>query len=165
MRRWHGMVVNRILTGMEKKAAIGNGVDRRAGLFVERFGNSRRHPQPSQLPDPRNRRAQNILHMLRQHDEGPSFSRNSDGSFCPRDHEEAAEYQFWQLLAAHKIRVFESLAGFLGAYRIGDEEEPLMLCCQALVPALSKMFQTYEPRPRERQPWNPPPRGPLAWMN
>jgi virginiamycin B lyase len=47
----------------------------------------------------------------------------------------SAEYQFWQLLATHKVKVFGSLARFLAAYRIGDEEAPLLLCCQALIPA------------------------------
>jgi predicted phage terminase large subunit-like protein len=81
--------------------------------------------------------------------------------------EEAAEYQLRQMLATHKIRVFASLAGFLEAYRIGDEEAPLMRCCQALIPALSNMRLKPTPPPPERQIWDliPPPRGPLAWMS
>jgi len=37
------------------------------------------------------------------------------------------------MLAKNQIRVFASLAGFLAAYRTGDEEALLLLCCQALV--------------------------------
>ena len=39
--------------------------------------------------------------------------------------EEAAVYQFWQLLVANKIRVFGSLVGFLDAYRTGNEDAQL----------------------------------------
>ena len=79
--------------------------------------------------------------------------------------EEAAEYQIRDLLVKHKIRVFASLAGFLGAYRIGDEEAPLLLCLQALIPALSNMRFEPTPPPPERQTFFPPPtRGPQDWM-
>jgi len=81
-----------------------------------------------------------------------------------RHGEEAAEYQFRQLLVTHKVKVFGSLAGFLDAYRMGDEEAPLLLCCQALIPALSLMREKPVPRPPEREFWDPPRRGPLAWM-
>ena len=56
-----------------------------------------------------------------------------------------------QTRLTHKIRVFASLAGLLGAYRMGDEEAPLLLCCQALIPALSCMRPKPVPRPNERE--------------
>jgi predicted phage terminase large subunit-like protein len=76
--------------------------------------------------------------------------------------EEAAMYQFWQLLVANKIRVFASLRGFLAAYRFGDEEALLLLCCQALI--LGRAFMRTKPRPQPPEPWARNPRGPLAWM-
>ena len=47
--------------------------------------------------------------------------------------EEAGVMQVWQLLASKQLKVFASLAGFFAEYRIGDEQSPLMLCCQSLV--------------------------------
>ena len=51
----------------------------------------------------------------------------------PTDGEEAGIYHFWQLLSSNKLKVFASLGGFLGEYRIGDEQSPLLLCCQSLL--------------------------------
>jgi hypothetical protein len=77
--------------------------------------------------------------------------------------EEAAVYQLWQLLVANKIRVFASLAGFLAAYRTGDEEALLLLCCHALI--LGRGFMRTKPVRKLRDPWlQKSPRGPLAWM-
>jgi predicted phage terminase large subunit-like protein len=47
--------------------------------------------------------------------------------------DEAGVYQFWQLLASNRLKVFASLSGFLGEYRIGDDQSPLLLCCHTLV--------------------------------
>ena len=47
--------------------------------------------------------------------------------------EEAGVYQLWQLLALHQLKVFTSLSGFLAAYRIDDEQSPLLLSCHALL--------------------------------
>jgi hypothetical protein len=71
------------------------------------------------------------------------------------------------MLTKNQIRVFASLAGFLAAYRTGDEEALLLQCCQALV--RSRAFMRTEPvrRPRERSPYDYPRfplRGPYAWM-
>ena len=49
------------------------------------------------------------------------------------DIEEAAVYQLWTLLATNKLKVFASLAGFLTAYRIGDDEALLLQSCEALI--------------------------------
>ena len=53
--------------------------------------------------------------------------------------EEAGLYQLWQLLASSKLKVFASLSGFLTEYRIGDEQSPLLLCCQSLVLGRNRM--------------------------
>jgi hypothetical protein len=53
--------------------------------------------------------------------------------------EEAGLYQLWQLLASSKLKVFASLSGFLREYRIGDEQSPLLLCCQSLVLGRNRM--------------------------
>jgi len=47
--------------------------------------------------------------------------------------EEAGIYHFWQLLASNRLKAFASLSGFLAEYRIGDEQSPLLVCCQALL--------------------------------
>jgi len=47
--------------------------------------------------------------------------------------EEAGVLEVLRLLASNELKVFASLAGFLAEYRIGDEQSPLMLCCQSLV--------------------------------
>jgi len=47
--------------------------------------------------------------------------------------EGAGVYQLLQLLAANKLKVFASLSGLLVAYRIGDEQAPLLLACHALI--------------------------------
>ena len=77
---------------------------------------------------------------------------------------EAAGYEFWQLLVTHKIRVFASLAGFLAAYRIGDEEAPLLHCCQALIPLFLSCGRKPALRPPNYRSWDESSRGPLAWM-
>jgi len=82
--------------------------------------------------------------------------------YTPKPAEEAAVYQLWQLLAAHKIRVFASLAGFLAAYRIGDEEALLLRCCQALI--LEQACMKKKPVPQPRESWLELPRGEHSWM-
>jgi predicted phage terminase large subunit-like protein len=75
--------------------------------------------------------------------------------------EEAGVLWFWQLLASNQLKVFTSLAGFLGEYRIGDEQSPLMLCCQSLVFSGVDLMRTkpvIKPRP------NDSPNHPLSWM-
>ena len=47
--------------------------------------------------------------------------------------EEVGMYQFWQLLASNKIKVFASLSQFLAEYRVGDEQSPMLLCCHSLL--------------------------------
>jgi hypothetical protein len=76
-------------------------------------------------------------------------------------------YKLLQMLAKNQIRVFASLAGFLAAYRTGDEEALLLLCCQALV--RSRTFMRTQPvrRPRESDEVGSPLsnfRGDLGWM-
>jgi predicted phage terminase large subunit-like protein len=83
------------------------------------------------------------------------------------DGEEADMYQLWRMLANNQIKVFASLAGFLAAYRTGDEDALLLLCCQAVV--RSRAFMRTEPVRRSHAEWPlemPPsfPRGPNAWM-
>jgi predicted phage terminase large subunit-like protein len=51
----------------------------------------------------------------------------------PVEGDEAGIYHFWQLLSSNKLKVFASLGGFLAEYRIGDEQSPLLLCCQSLL--------------------------------
>jgi hypothetical protein len=78
--------------------------------------------------------------------------------------EEADAYQLLQMLAKNQIRVFASLTGFLAAYRTGDEEALLLLCCQALVRGRASMRT--EPVPQQG-PFGFPPLvhgGPNAWM-
>jgi predicted phage terminase large subunit-like protein len=87
--------------------------------------------------------------------------------YAAHDGEDADVYQLWQMLANNQIRIFASLAGFLGAYRTGDEEALLLLCCQALV--RSRAFMRTQPvrQPRESDELDYPPRvfrGPLGWM-
>lgn len=87
--------------------------------------------------------------------------------YAAHEGEEADVYQLWQMLAQNRIKVFASLAGFLAAYRTGDEEALLLLCCQALI--RSRAFMRTEPvrQPRERWPYDfpfRPLRGPTAWM-
>jgi predicted phage terminase large subunit-like protein len=47
--------------------------------------------------------------------------------------EDAALFQFWQLLTANELKVFASLSMFLGEYRIGDNQSPLLLCAHSLL--------------------------------
>jgi len=87
--------------------------------------------------------------------------------YAAHDGEDADVYKLWQMLAKNQIRVFASLAGFLAAYRTGDEEALLLLCCQALV--RSRTFMRTQPvrRPRESDEFDSPPsnfRGDLGWM-
>ena len=53
--------------------------------------------------------------------------------YAAHEGEQADVYQLWQMLAKNRIKAFASLAGFLAAYRTGDEEALLLRCCQALV--------------------------------
>jgi hypothetical protein len=69
----------------------------------------------------------------------PSLPKDGLTIQIVRQGDEAAEYKFWHPQVTHKIKVFASLAGWLGAYRMGDEEAPLLLCCRALILALSCM--------------------------
>jgi predicted phage terminase large subunit-like protein len=47
--------------------------------------------------------------------------------------EEAGTYRLWQLLNSNELKVFASLSQFLNAYRTGDNQALMMLCCFALV--------------------------------
>ena len=59
--------------------------------------------------------------------------------------EEAGVFQLQQLLTANKLKVFASLSMFLDEYRIGDDQSPLLLCCQTLV--LSRYRMSTKPAP------------------
>jgi hypothetical protein len=77
--------------------------------------------------------------------------------------EDADVCQLWQMLAQNKIKVFDSLAGFLAAYRTGDAEALLLLCCQALI--RSRRFMQTQPVPQAPERWPADfSRGPLDWM-
>jgi hypothetical protein len=84
--------------------------------------------------------------------------------YAEHEGEEADAYQLLQMLAKNQIRVFASLAGFLAAYRTGDEEALLLLCCQALVRSCA--YMRTEPVPQSGPFGFPPLRhsGPNAWM-
>ncbi len=47
--------------------------------------------------------------------------------------EEAGYYHLLQLLKAQKMKVFNTLTGFLSEYRAGDESALLLQCCYALL--------------------------------
>lgn len=71
--------------------------------------------------------------------------------------EEAGVYQLLQLLAANQLKVFASLSGFLGEYRIGDEHSPLLLSCHALIHPDCRL----RTKP-VMEPWLPS--APRSWM-
>jgi Terminase RNaseH-like domain len=58
---------------------------------------------------------------------------------CCGSVEDAALFQFWQLLATNELKIFASLSMFLEEYRIGEEQSPLLLCAQSLVSRLDLM--------------------------
>jgi len=65
--------------------------------------------------------------------------------------EDAGVYQLLQLLAANKLKVFASLSGFLAEYRMGDEQSPLLLCCQSLILSRERMRTKPVPVPQPLQ--------------
>ena len=65
--------------------------------------------------------------------------------------EDADMYQVWQMFAQNKIKVFDSLVGFLAAYRTGAAEALLLLCCQALI--RSRRFMQTQPVPQAAERW------------
>ena len=69
----------------------------------------------------------------------------------PHESEEAAVYQLWTLLATNKLKVFASLAGFLTAYRIGDDEALLLQSCEALIVGCE--YMRTKPKPRAKEYW------------
>jgi predicted phage terminase large subunit-like protein len=77
--------------------------------------------------------------------------------------EQAAVYEFWQLLAAKKIRVFASLDGFLAAYRTRDDDAGLLRCCHALILSRTSMRAKPAPQPLDHCMQGGP-GGPQAWM-
>ena len=60
--------------------------------------------------------------------------------------EQATGYQLWQMLATNKVKAFASLAGFLNAYRVGDQEAFLLQCCEALI--AGREYMRTKPKPR-----------------
>ena len=60
--------------------------------------------------------------------------------------EQATGYQLWQMLATDKVKAFASLAGFLNAYRVGDQEAFLLQCCEALI--AGREYMRTKPKPR-----------------
>ena len=70
-------------------------------------------------------------------------------------------YQFWQLLACNRLKVFASMSQFLEEYRVADEESPLLLCCHSLI--LNVDFMRTKPVPR--LVYEPRlPQGERSWM-
>jgi hypothetical protein len=76
--------------------------------------------------------------------------------------DEAGVLQVLHLLAANKLKIFSSLAGFLDEYRIGDEQSPSMLCCQSLVLSRDQMDIKRAPIRFDDDP--PSNCGILGWM-
>jgi hypothetical protein len=60
--------------------------------------------------------------------------------------EQATGYQLWQMLATNAVKAFASLAGFLNAYRVGDQEALLLQCCEALIAGRESMRTKPKPR-------------------
>ncbi|HLY19978.1 MAG TPA: phage terminase large subunit, partial [Bryobacteraceae bacterium] len=76
--------------------------------------------------------------------------------------EETGVYHLWQLLAAQKLKVFNTLTRFLSEYRVGDEGAPLLQCCRALLVS-GRHYMRARPEPEMYR--MPPPRpGPNSWM-
>jgi hypothetical protein len=42
--------------------------------------------------------------------------------------EDAAMFQFWNVLTTNQLKVFGSLSMFLEEYRIGEDQSPLLVC-------------------------------------
>jgi predicted phage terminase large subunit-like protein len=76
--------------------------------------------------------------------------------------EEAGVLQFWQLLTSNKLKVFRSLPMLLAAYRRGDDQSPLLLCCQSLVVSGRDRMRTKSPK--LRLPIEPIYHGEHSWM-
>jgi hypothetical protein len=78
--------------------------------------------------------------------------------------EDAAQYEFWLLLATNRLKIFTSLSMFLEEYRIGEDQSPLLVCAQALLSRRDVM--RVEPKPEEVEryryliPWDVS----CAWM-
>jgi len=95
-----------------------------------------------------------------------------DVQSCPLV-EDAALFEYLQLLAKNKLKVFSTLGKFLEEYRIGDDQSPFILCVRALVSRLDLMKCK-----QGRRPWDddddefggrcksnfPFSNGPGAWM-
>jgi hypothetical protein len=63
--------------------------------------------------------------------------------------EEATTLELWKLLATRRIKVFSHLAGFLTAYRMGDDEAVPMRSCEALISGCDYMRTKPQPRTAE----------------
>ena len=80
-----------------------------------------------------------------------------------RMREESGVYHLWQLLAAHQLKVFTTLTGFLSAYRVGDEGALLLQCCRALLVS-GQHCSLSRPVPQPMRPLPQVYRGPNSWM-
>ena len=61
--------------------------------------------------------------------------------------DDAALYEFWQQLAANRLKIFSSLSMFLEEYRIADAKSPLLICGQTLLSR--REIMCVEPEPEE----------------
>lgn len=77
--------------------------------------------------------------------------------------EESGVYHLWQLLAAHQLKVFRTLTGFLSAYRVGDEGALPLQCCRALL-VPGQHCNLTRPVPQPLRPLPEAYRGPNSWM-
>jgi hypothetical protein len=80
--------------------------------------------------------------------------------------EDAALFQFWELLETNQLKIFSSLSMFLEEYRIGEIQSPLLLCAQSLASRLDLLTW---PEPEEDEDdsgvgWGSPYGGHGAWM-
>ena len=87
---------------------------------------------------------------------------------CCGSVEDAALFQFWQLLATNELKIFASLSMFLEEYRIGEEQSPLLLCAQSLV-SRPDLMECKEPESEDdefggRWSTSSPSYGPGGWM-
>jgi hypothetical protein len=79
--------------------------------------------------------------------------------------EDAALFEFWQLLSNNRLRVFAPLSMFLEEYRIGDVQSPLLVCAQALLSRRDIMRVEPKPEEVERYRYLTSPRGDsCSWM-
>jgi predicted phage terminase large subunit-like protein len=78
--------------------------------------------------------------------------------------EDAALFELWHQLANNRLKVFASLSMFLGEYRIGDVQSPLLVCAQSLLSRRDVMC--VKPESEEDDYWCSTNlcSGPGAWM-